>query len=137
MKAFLIVKNGVAINDHLANNETEITIDTEKKSIFEKLHLLNSPSDYRVFDQSGLYKTNDFFKKYLTSILDITFPKTWNAKTSKREYYPRIEVNDTKKGTTYVHKWARLSLANDIKTIRYVCEDTDPEENQKVLMTFK
>lgn len=137
MKAFLIVKNGVTINDHLANNETEITIDTEKKDIFEKLHLLNSPSDYRVFDQSSLYKTNDFFKKYLNTILDVTFPKTWNAKTSKREYYPRIEVHDTKKGTTYIHKWVRLSLPNDIKTIRYVCEDTDPEENQKVLMIFK
>lgn len=141
MKSFLILNKGFLDRWRSQHLPTEVSSDdaayfsevlTECGLVFE------DGFEGVVFDESKSFEDNYILKDWADSAFEVYFPSTYNSTTKIREYTPKEEVVVSPGMTTYVHRWGdRLLVKPSVQAIRYLCDDKDPDKNQRILVVYE
>lgn len=134
MKSFFIVKNELP-----RTSDEKFIVDTsdKKSGILESIKVNGLDVDkYTFYDESKLDEESKFVAMYHDSVFEIYFP-TVKKPDNTYVYYPKPKIINTKDGTVYVNRWDEIDVSGmDISSMTYICDDSDKEEHQRVLMIY-
>lgn len=132
MKSFFIVKNDIA---RTIDEKYLVQTQEQKEFILNQINLngldLNEYSFYNELD-----KKNKFIDLYHNAIFETYFPR--EKKDNIYVYYPEPKIIETSDSTIYVNRWELIDASKiNISSMFYICDDSEPEEHQRVLFIFK
>ena len=135
MKSFFIVKNGLP-----RTNDDKFIVETSdaKSGILDQIKVKGLDVDkYAFYDESKLDEESRFVEMYHDSIFEVYFPRVRQANNTY-VYYPKPKVVETPDGTVYVNRWDDVDISGvDVLSMTYICDDSDKQEHQRVLIIYK
>ena len=134
MKSFFIIKNELP-----RTNDEKFIVETsdEKSGILDQIKVKGLDiSQYTFYDESNLDDESKFVSMYHDSVFEVYFPRV-RQPNNTYVYYPKPKIVETKDGTVYVNRWDDIDISEiEISSITYICDDSDKEEHQRVLLIY-